>query len=542
MNGAQALIKSLENEGVEVIFGYPGGAVLPIYDALIDSSIRHVLVRSEQGAAHAASGYARSTGKVGVCLATSGPGATNLITGIANAYLDSTPIVAITGQVDSRLIGQDVFQEVDIVGSTTPFTKNNYLLKNAKDITKTVAEAFHLASTGRNGPVLIDFPSDLQKKSDNYDFDCPVDIRGYKPNREPNYRQMGKVRDALRDCLRPLIYVGGGSMLSQASELILELAERIRAPIATTLPGIGSVPTAHDRCLGLMGQSGLFAANKAAASADLIIVLGTRLGDRATGIQARFDKEAKIIHIDIDPAEIGKTHMAFISIVGDLGITLRQLLASDIDRNDTVGWESEWQEWKNHSDETGAKADSGLDPKDIFSCLSQKADDNVLLTTDVGQNQIWAGRYFRTKSAGAFITSAGLGTMGFSIPSAIGAAIGRKSQRVITVVGDGGFQMCMAELATARQENMCLGIMLLNNRRLGMVRELQQNYCEKRYNQIDLIAVPDFEKIASAYGLEYIKVTAPAQIESAIASLLEREKFILVEFLIDPEANIIPVT
>ncbi len=539
MNGANALIKILEDEGVEIIFGYPGGAVLPLYDALLHSKIKHVLTRTEQSAAHAACSYARSSNHVGVCLATSGPGATNLITGIANAYLDSTPLVAITGQVATDLIGHDVFQEVDIVGATTPFTKQNYLVKDAADIPRIVKEAFYIASTGRKGPVLIDFPIDVQKKVKNFNFDVETQLRSYKPNTEPNFKQLKKLEEAIKSSSRPLLCVGGGCMLSNVSDKILALSNRIHAPFVTTLLGIGAVPTDHESCLGMIGQSGLYAANNAVEAADLVIVLGARLGDRATGKSNTFAKKAKIVHIDIDPAEIGKNHDTYIPIVGDLNITLSRLLDMDIDK-ETSAWAADIQEWKQYEESTGANCDYAIDPKAILDRLSDKANENVILTTDVGQHQIWAGRFYKTKGPGAFITSGGLGTMAFSLPSAIGAKLANPDKRVVTIAGDGGFQMCLNELATIRQEDLKIGIALFNNNRLGMVRELQQMYCESRYSQIELRCNPDFSMIAAAYGIDYYKVTSLDQIEVAIDHLLNPAELVIVEFAVDPNANVNP--
>lgn len=540
MNSAQALVKLLENLNVDIVFGYPGGSVLPLYDALLCSKIKHVLTRTEQSAAHAACGYARSTGKVGVCIATSGPGATNLITGIANAYLDSTPLVAITGQVETELIGHDVFQEVDIVGATTPFTKHNYLVKEAADIPRILKEAFYIASTGRKGPVLIDIPIDIQKKVKSYDLDIDVHLRSYKPNIEPNFMQLKRLEEAIKDSSRPILCVGGGCMLSFVSDKIIALSNKINAPFVTTMLGIGAVPTNHPNCLGMIGQSGLYVANNAVEAADLVIVLGARLGDRATGKSNTFARNAKIVHIDIDPAEIGKNHNTYIPIVGDLNVTLSKILDMDFEAK-ASGWISDIQKWREYPETTGACCENGLDPKEIFDSLSDNTDENVILTTDVGQHQVWAGRFYRTKKRGTFITSGGLGTMAFSIPSAIGSKLANPDKRVVTVVGDGGFQMCMNELATIKQEKLNIGIALFNNNCLGMVRELQQIHCEGRYNQVRFQYNPDFSLIAASYGIDYYKADRREKIGEAIARLLNPEKSVIVEFSIDPNANVKPV-
>lgn len=540
MNGAQAVIKALEDHGIEIVFGYPGGSVLPLYDALLCSKIKHVLTRTEQSAAHAACGYARSTDKVGVCIATSGPGATNLITGIANAYLDSTPLVAITGQVETELIGHDVFQEVDIVGATTPFTKHNYLIKEASDIPRVLKEAFYIASTGRKGPVLIDIPIDVQKKIKAYNFDIDSQLRSYKPNTEPNFKQLKRLEDAIKECSKPLLCVGGGSMLSFVSDKIITLSEKLNAPFVTTMLGIGAVPTNHKNCLGMIGQSGLYIANNAVESADLIIVLGARLGDRATGKSNTFARNANIVHIDIDPAEIGKNHNTYIPIVGDLNVTLSRILELNIEPK-VPGLSADVEAWRSYPETTGASGKCGLDPKNILDCLSGRADDNVILTTDVGQHQVWTGRFYRTKARGTFITSGGLGSMAFSLPSAIGSKLANPDKRVVTIVGDGGFQMCMNELGTLNQEKLKIGIALFNNCCLGMVRELQQIHCEGRYNQVKLQCNPDFSLIAAAYGIDYYKADSDDKISKAVSLLLDPEKSVIVEFIIDPNANVKPV-
>ena len=537
MNGAQALIKILEDMGTDIIFGYPGGAVLPLYDALLYSKIKHVLTRTEQSAAHAACGYARSSGKTGVCFATSGPGATNLITGIANAYLDSTPLIAITGQVATDLIGHDVFQEVDIVGATTPFTKHNYLIKEESDLPAVVNEAFHIASTGRKGPVLIDLPIDIQKKVYNFDFKKTASLRSYKPNLEPNNRQLMKLESAIKESENILLCVGGGCMLSGVSDKITALSEMIEAPFVTTLLGTGAVPTNHENCLGMIGQSGLNIANKAVEEADLVIVLGARLGDRAAGKINTFAMNAKIVHIDIDPAEIGKNHDAYIPIVGDLDVTLSKILKMDIQKK-TRSLFNKIKEWKELKETTGASHEKGLDPKEILECLSKSAGENIILTTDVGQHQVWAGRFYKTKAPKAFITSGGLGTMAFSLPSAIGAKMANPDKRIVTIVGDGGFQMCMNELGTIVQENLKIGIALFNNGRLGMVRELQQFFCGARYSQVHMEHNPKFSLVSAAYGIEYMMANDKTQIKEAVSKLLDPEKLVIVEFIIDPDANV----
>ncbi len=536
---AQAIIEALKLEEVEVIFGYPGGAVLPLYDSLRCSGIRHVLVRHEQAAAHAANGYSRSTGKVGVCIATSGPGATNLVTGIATAYMDSIPMVAITGQVPVDMIGRDVFQEVDITGATEPFTKHNYLAKNGQDIPRILKEAFHIAKTGRPGPVLIDIPKDVQESLIDFEYPSKVDLKGYRPTYKGHHNQLKRAARAIEKSMRPVICVGGGVISSGATGEVLEFANRIRAPVATTLMGIGAYPSKDPLFVGMIGQYGSHAANKAIDEADLLIVLGARMGDRATGKPEEFAKAANIVHIDIDPAEIGKNINTNIPIVGDIKTTVGELLNFDIDRKDWASWLDTVKGFKAESsieEYWGA----GLDPVHIIRALSSRCDDDTILVTDVGQHQLWAGKYFGINTPRTFLSSGGLGTMGYGLPAAIGAKIGKKDREVVLITGDGSFQMNMAELATISQEGLVIKIIILNNSTLGMVRELQEHYYDGRYYGVRMTGNPDFTKIAEAYGIEAIKVEKRGDIDSAIEKILESDRAIIGEFFIDPDANVIP--
>ncbi len=537
---AQAVLKAFKEEGVEVVFGYPGGAVLPLYDALRESTIRHVLVRHEQGAAHAASGYARSTGKVGVCIATSGPGATNLVTGIATAYMDSIPMVIVTGQVPVEMIGRDVFQEVDITGATEPFTKHNYLAKDRDDIPRILKEAFHIARTGRQGPVLIDIPRDVQEASIDFKYPNKVSLRGYNPTYKGHYNQIKKAAHAIATSKRPVLCVGGGVISSNATDEVLELARRIKAPVATTLMGIGAYPSKDPLFAGMIGQYGSYSANKAIKEADLLIVLGARMGDRATGKTDEFTKATQIIHIDIDPAEIGKNVSTNIPIVGDVKITLRELLKFEVDREDWSAWQDIVEGFKRDI-YTTRQYTQGLDPVAIIKELSSLCSDETILVTDVGQHQLWAGRHFEVNRPRTFISSGGLGTMGYGLPAAVGVKVANPDRQVVLITGDGSFQMSMAELATIRQEGLSVKIIIFNNSTLGMVRELQQHYYDGKYYGVEMLGNPDFSKIASAYSIESVKVEKETEIYPAIRKILDYEGAIIGEFSIDPNANVIPV-
>ncbi|MBP7462405.1 MAG: biosynthetic-type acetolactate synthase large subunit [Candidatus Delongbacteria bacterium] len=539
MTGAQALIKSLELEGVTTVFGYPGGAILPVYDALKDSSIHHVLVRHEQAAGHAASGYARITGKTGVCIVTSGPGATNLITGIATAYMDSIPIVAITGQVPAELIGRDVFQEADITGATEPFTKHNYLVKNVKDIPRIVKEAFIIAGTGRPGPVLIDLPKDICFQTLTFQYPDQITLRGYKPTYTGHPNQIKKMIKAIQESKKPMICVGGGAISSNASDEILKLAEAIQSPVATTLMGIGAFPTSHPLFIGMMGHYGRKTANQAISEADLLIALGARMGDRATIKREEFARKAHIIHIDIDPAEIGKNIKADIPIVGDIQRTLKELNKEPLEPK-SQEWLKQIRQWQAEERESMVCTE-GLNPIEILQTLSDMTDkENTIIVTDVGQHQIWTGLTYHVDCPRTFISSGGLGTMGYGLPAAIGAKMAAPHKNVILVVGDGGFQMSQSELSTLKQENLAVKIILFNNQALGMVRELQQHHCNSRYYQVHITFEPDFITLASAYQIPAQRITKCEEVRQSLINLLESDQPGLLEFQIDPWANVIP--
>jgi len=539
ITGGQAIVKALEAEGVDIVFGYPGGAILPVYDSLRESGIRHVLVRHEQAAAHAASGYARSTGRVGVCISTSGPGATNLVTGIATAYMDSIPIVAITGQVSTDMIGRDVFQEVDITGATEPFCKHNYLLKDVRDIPRVMKEAFHIASTGRPGPVLIDLPKDVALNTLDFHYPKAVHLKGYKPNYEGHPLQIKRLIKAIQESEKPLICVGGGVISSNAHEEVRELAERLKAPVATTLMGIGAFPGNHPLSLGMLGMHGSTAANRAIQEADLLMVLGARMGDRAIGKREEFGKSAILVHVDIDPAEIGKNVSTDIPIVGDLKRILREILKAPLDRSS-----SRWDDhiFRNGRDLLEDLSDEkGLDPRRILTELSKLAPRDMIIVTDVGQHQMWTGQYYPVDFPRTFITSGGLGTMGYGLPAAIGVKLANPKREVLLVTGDGSFQMSLPELATVVQEGLSIKILIMNNQRLGMVRELQQQQCGGRYFAVEMRGNPDFVKLAEAYGIQGFRVESPEDVTESLRKMLDCRESILGDFRIHPDANVTPL-
>lgn len=538
LSGAQTIVKALELEGVDVVFGYPGAAICPFYDALMDSKINHILTRHEQGAAHAASGYARATGRTGVCVVTSGPGATNLITGIADAYMDSTPLVAITGQVSSEMIGRDVFQEADITGATDPFCKHNYLVKDTKDLPRVLKEAFYIASTGRPGPVLIDVPIDVQMGEIKFEYPESVDIKGYKPNYLGHSLQIKKIAKAIETAKKPVICAGGGIINSDASKELLELSQKCGIPVATTLMGSGAVPYDYELSLGMVGTHGVYAANYAVNNADLLIIVGARVADRAISNPRQIAKKKQIVHIDIDPAEIGKNIEVSIPVVGDVKQVLKELV--DISQK---GYSDDWintiqTKKSEHRLEPDSKSATGfVNPKYVLSVLTGLLGDNDIITTEVGQNQIWAANYFGVRRPRKFISSGGLGTMGYGLPAAVGAKIGCPDSQVVCVGGDGSFQMNMQELGTIKQNRLGIKVILFNNSRLGMVRELQKlKYCG-RYFQVFLEENPDFIKLFDAYGLKGRRIDDNSQVEGALKEMLANEGAYLLECKIDPEES-----
>jgi len=540
MSGAQILCECLVREGVEVIFGFPGGAVLPLYDSFPQfPQLRHILVRHEQGAAHAADGYARATGKVGVCLATSGPGATNLVTGIANAHLDSAPIVALTGQVARPFIGKDAFQEIDITGITGPITKHNYLVLKAEELAAIVQEAFYIARSGRPGPVLIDIPRDVFIDEAAFNYPEKVSLRGYKLTPHGHPVQIRKAAKLINECKRPLIIAGRGVILSRAFQQLRELAEKAQIPLTTTLLGIGCFPESHILSLGMLGMHGTAYANMAVDASDLVIAIGMRFDDRATGKVSAFAPQAKIIHIDIDPAEIGKNVRVDVPIVGDVRNVL-QVLNEQITPQTHVDWVRQIDDWRREHPSNVIRDHDGLLPQYVVSKIYEVTQGDAIIVTGVGQNQMWSARYFGYDKPNRLISSGGLGTMGFELPAAIGAKVGRPELTVWCIAGDGGFQMTIQELATAVQDNIAVKIAIINNGYLGMVRQWQELFYGRRYVATPLSS-PDFVKIAEAYGLPGIRVTDKLQVVAAIEEAMAHEGPFLIDFQVEPEENVYPM-
>jgi len=533
MNGADAIIKCLEKEKVEFVYGYPGVAICPFYDSILDSDIKTILIRTEQNAAHAASGYARVTGKVGVCAVTSGPGATNLITGIATAFADSIPLVCITGQVKTDLLGSDVFQEADITGAVESFVKYSYLIKDVKDIPRIMKEAFHIANTGRKGPVLIDIPFDIQTASIK-DFVYPDDVklRTYKPTVKGNALQIKKVIKELENAKRPLICVGGGVLLSNASKELRELVSEFQIPVVSTMMGISAMPTEHPLYYGMVGNNGFPCANRAMKEADLIIMMGARVADRAVNKTETITKDTVLIHIDVDPAEIGKNAGPNIPIVGDARSIFQDLLEYEMD-GDFSAWVKTLDGYRKEMAIKREKHPGYVDPALLITKLSEKMKDDAVYVADVGQNQIWSCKYHIVKN-GRFLTSGGMGTMGYSIPAAMGAKLGKPKTQVIAVCGDGSFQMSMMELATMRQHGANVKIVVLKNNYLGMVRQYQHFTYKDKYSVVDLDGSPDLEKLVSAYDMKFVRVSNDKEIDKAIDEFLAKDESYLMEVLIDP--------
>jgi acetolactate synthase-1/2/3 large subunit len=539
MTGAEILIECLKREGVEVMFGYPGGNVLPFFDKLYDADIRFILTRHEQGAAHAADGYSRATGKMGVCVATSGPGATNLTTGIANAYMDSIPIVAITGQVKTFVIGNDAFQEADITGVTRPITKHNYLVKDVKDLARIVREAFYIASTGRPGPVLIDIPVDVQQKDIEFIWPEEVEIRGYKPTYFGHPGQIKKAARLIASARRPLIYAGGGVITSGAYHELTELAEKIQVPVTMTLMGLGGFPGTHELSLGMLGMHGTAYANHATMNADLIIAVGARFDDRVTGRLDAFAPHAKIIHIDIDPASISKNVKVDVPIVGDAKNILGQLLEEIKKIPDTSDWLKTIDSWKKKHPLT-YKEDGKIKPQYVIEQIYEVTKGEAIICTEVGQNQMWSCQWYKYNHPRTFISSGGLGTMGFGFPAAMGAKVGCPEKLVFDVAGDGSIQMNIQELATCVCNKIHVKVAILNNGYLGMVRQWQELFYKKRYSYTTLYN-PDFVKLAESYGAVGIRVTEKCEVRQAIEKAISVDNTVFIDFHIEPEENVYPM-
>ncbi|MDZ4184817.1 MAG: biosynthetic-type acetolactate synthase large subunit [Desulfuromonadales bacterium] len=547
--GSQILLECLVQEGVETLFGYPGGTVINIYNDLIDYPIHHILTRHEQAAVHAADGYARATGRVGVALATSGPGATNTITGIANAYMDSIPMVIITGQVPTALIGNDAFQEVDIIGITRPVTKHSYLVRDIHDLPRIIKQAFYIARTGRPGPVLVDLPKDVQMATAKFEYPDKVEIRGYKPNSQGNPRQIEKAVKMILAAKRPVIYVGGGVTLSDTSQELLGFAELIKAPVTTTLMAMSSFPKKHPLSLGMLGMHGTYYANMAVMESDLLIAIGARFDDRVTGKLSTFAPHAKIIHVDIDPTSIKKNVRVDLPIVGDLRDVLQKLitelnltphevktLASDL-----APWREQIAAWRQSHPMSYVASTTEIKPQFVIETLRKVTKDDAIITTEVGQHQMWTAQFFDFTQPRTFLTSGGLGTMGFGLPSALGAQAAWPQRQVIDVSGDGSFQMNSQELATLVQYRLPVKIVILNNNFLGMVRQWQQLFFDQRYSQTCMELPIDFVKLAEAYGATGLSTSDPAEVEAVLRKGLETPGPVIMEFKVSREENVMPM-
>lgn len=542
MNGAQTLVEALRREGVEILFGHPGGASLPIYDALYDAQdIRHILVRHEQVAAHAAVGYARASGRVGVCTATSGPGATNLITGITDAMMDSVPVVAITGQVPRPVIGNDAFQEADVTGITMPITKYNTLVMRAVDIPKAVRMAFYLAGTGRPGPVLVDIPRDVSQELCEPDFDEDPVVPGYRPVVDGNPSQITDAAEALSAAERPIVYAGGGILSSGATPELTALAERTGIPVALTLMGKGAMDETHPRCLGMFGMHGSAFANWAINRADVILAVGVRFDDRVTGRLKDFAPHARFIHVDIDPAEIGKNKPAHIPIVGDAKRVLAALVPLVHRPPKIEAWWKQIEEWREKYPFHYRQRDGRISHQYVCDLLNRLTGGQAIVATDVGQHQMWMAQWYKCREPRTFISSGGLGAMGFGFPAALGAKFARPDKQVIALVGDGGFQMTMQDLITAVEHRLSLPIFVLNNGALGMVRQWQSFFYRGRFSS-SILRNPDFAKLGEAYGARGIRVERPEEVEGALRSALATEGVpCVVDILCDPEENCLPM-
>ncbi|MCZ1266080.1 MULTISPECIES: biosynthetic-type acetolactate synthase large subunit [Paenibacillus] len=543
ISGSEILLRSLLLEGVECVFGYPGGAVLYIYDAMYGfEDFKHVLTRHEQGAIHAADGYARASGKVGVCIATSGPGATNLVTGIATAYMDSVPLVVITGNVISSLIGSDAFQEADITGITMPITKHSYLVKDVEDLPRVIHEAFHIANTGRKGPVLIDIPKDVSANKTLFEpVTEPVTLRGYNPRTVPNKLQVDRLAQAIQEAERPMILAGGGVVYSGGHEALFEFVEKTGIPITTTLLGLGAFPSGHELWTGMPGMHGTYTSNQAIQKSDLLINIGARFDDRVTGKLDGFAPHAKIVHIDIDPAEIGKNIATDIPIVGDVK-TVLEIANKEVQRAERAdAWRDQIKQWKQEKPYSYTDSDEVLKPQWVVEMLNDTTKGEAIVTTDVGQHQMWAAQYYKFNQPRSWVTSGGLGTMGFGFPSAIGAQMANPDRLVISINGDGGMQMCSQELAICAINNIPVKIVIINNQVLGMVRQWQEIIYENRYSHIDLAGSPDFVKLAEAYGVKGLRATNKEEAERAWQEALDTPGPVVVEFVVRKEENVYPM-
>jgi acetolactate synthase-1/2/3 large subunit len=549
MTGAEIFVKALADLGVDVVFGYPGGAVLHIYDELFkNTKVRHLLTRHEQGAVHMADGYARASGKTGVCLVTSGPGATNTVTGIATAYMDSIPVVVFSGQVPTLMIGNDAFQEADIVGITRPCTKHNYLVKETKDMARIMKEAFYIASTGRPGPVLVDIPKDVLMASAEYSLPKEVNVRGYHPNYEGHPRQVESAVRSLLEKERPVLYAGGGVILSGSSQQLTELAHILGIPVTTTLMGMGGFPGTDPLFMGMLGMHGTYAANMAISHSDMIVAMGARFDDRVTGKVDEFAPHAKIIHVDIDPTSIQKNVPVDIPIVGDLKDVLKKMIRlvkgtkeAAAFREKIAPWREQIRKWASTHPLSYKPAKGRIKPQHVVEQIYALTKGEAVVTTEVGQNQMWAAQFYKFDKPRTFLSSGGLGTMGYGFPAAIGAQVAMPGRLVIDVAGDGSIQMNIQELATAVQYRLPVKVVILNNGALGMVRQWQELFFQGKYSQTCLPQIPDFVKLAEAYGAEGFRATRPEEVREVLKKGLAAKGPALIDVLTDPNEMVYPM-
>ena len=546
LTGAQILMKMLQEEGIDTIFGYPGGAVIDLYDELDRTDIKHVLVRHEQAAVHAADGYARAKGKVGVALVTSGPGATNTVTGIASAYMDSIPMVIFTGQVPKGLIGNDAFQEVDIVGITRPCVKHNYLVQRGEDFARIIKEAFHIAKSGRPGPVLIDIPKDIANTKVTFKDPGKITLKAYNPNYTPNPKQVKKIITLIKKAKKPVIFAGGGIILSKASKELTKFAKTLNIPVTASLMGLGAFPGTDPLWMGMLGMHGTYRANMAISDCDLMIAIGVRFDDRVTGKIDEFAPNAKIVHIDIDPSSINKNLPVTVPIVGDCKLSLEQLNEL-VDKEEIQNlqtsrdkWLNTIDKWKQHNNLAYNKSEV-IKPQYVIQKLYELTKGDAIITTEVGQNQMWAAQFYNYNQPNHFITSGGLGVMGFGLPAAIGAQIACLDKVVIDIAGDGSIQMNSQELATAVQYKLPVKIVILNNGYLGMVRQWQELFYNKRYSSTKMSHAPDFVKLAEAYGAVGFRATKVEDVEKVLSQGLSTPNTVIMEFVIEPEENVYPM-
>lgn len=541
MKGGEAIIKSLTDQGVEIVFGYPGGVLLPLYDVIYESDLKHILVRHEQCAAHAADGFARASGKVGVCIGTSGPGATNLITGIATAYMDSSPILAIAGQVSSNLIGNDAFQEVDTIGITMPITKHNYQPMKADEIPGMIKSAFYIAGTGRPGPVVLDLPKDVQEEEFEFESAKDIELPGYKPTMKGHPRQVKRAAKLIQESKKPVILAGGGIILSGATDELLQLANTINAPVSTSLMGKGSFPEDNPLSLGMLGMHGRKVSNLIVDECDCLIAIGCRFSDRTTGLLSEFVKDAKIVHIDVDPAEIGKNVDIDVPIVGDAKTILSDLLnIIDTKPEGKQEWLKYVKDFKNSCIPRLSFNEMPLKPQQVIKELSEAVTDDTIVTTDVGQNQMWMAHYFNVNNPRKFISSGGLGTMGFGFPAAIGAKIAMPDSDVVAVCGDGGFLMVCQDLATIKEYDIPVVIVVLDNRHLGMVAQWQKLFYDERMSHTHLGESPDFVKLAESFGVRAERIEKPGEMKEAVERAIKSGEPYLLDVIIDPD-EILPM-